>query len=114
MRTGERNLQFLLAITPLPLTPVRVADLFSSGLLKDGDLDVACINRLRESSIAVAEMSLSTFKTLLESEQVKGNPSAYLMRMLRNRSTQVTCEAGALPPSLSRPSCGPWLVMSSS
>ena len=64
----------------------RLAELFDSKLLNEGDLDVACVNRLRESSIAVAETSLRSFKELLESDQVKGNPSAYLMRMLRNRA----------------------------
>ena len=64
-------------------------DLFEAKLLKEGDLDVACINRLREESITVAENTLQKYKELLELGHIKGNPSAYLMRMLRNQSSQV-------------------------
>jgi len=67
-------------------------------LLKDGDLDVACINRLRETSIVVAESTLHIYRELLEGNQVKGNPSAYLMRMLRNRSAPPPVCLSPFPP----------------
>ena len=43
----------------------KLADLFDSNLLKEGDLDVASINRLRESAITVAEEALVAFKEMV-------------------------------------------------
>ena len=44
------------------------------------------LGRLREVAIQAAVGTLIRFKRLLEAGQVQGNPSAYLMRMLRNRT----------------------------
>ena len=57
----------------------KLADLFTSDLLKDGDLDVACINRLREERIPVAESCLQHFKDSLNSGQVYICPSTSVL-----------------------------------
>jgi hypothetical protein len=60
----------------------KLADLFTSDLLKDGDLDVACINRLREERIPVAESCLQHFKDSLNSGQVYICPSTSVLLSL--------------------------------
>jgi len=57
----------------------KLAEIFTSDLLKDGDLDVACINRLREERIPVAESCLQHFKDSLNSGQVYICPSTSVL-----------------------------------
>ena len=60
----------------------KLADLFTSNLLKDGDLDVACINRLREERIPIAESCLQHFQDSLNSGQVHTCPSTSVLLSL--------------------------------
>uniref|UniRef100_A0A7S4JEG3 Heterogeneous nuclear ribonucleoprotein Q acidic domain-containing protein n=1 Tax=Guillardia theta TaxID=55529 RepID=A0A7S4JEG3_GUITH len=64
-----------------------ISELLSCGLFKEGDIDDECLCRLKEGNPYTVVGVIEKFLRIAP-EQVRGNPSAYLMRMMRNREVR--------------------------